>query len=98
MKIDIKKKYTWRGRPAIIHAINGPDSAFPIIASTMNPGGDWDTDCYKPDSFEEIREPREWTLRAHSLVDESEDLHSYTLTFLDIGGNESPSSEAVHAR
>lgn len=34
-------------------------------------------------------------LRAHSLVDESKDSHSYTLTFLDIGGNESPPSEAV---
>ena len=34
-------------------------------------------------------------LRAHSLVDESKDSHSYTLTFLDIGGNESPTSEAV---
>lgn len=34
-------------------------------------------------------------LRAHSLVDESEDSHSYTLTFLDIGGNESPPSESV---
>ena len=34
-------------------------------------------------------------LRAHSLVDESKDSHSYTLTFLDIGGNESPPSESV---
>lgn len=34
-------------------------------------------------------------LRAHSLVDESEDSHSYTLTFLDIGGNESPPSQSV---
>jgi pimeloyl-ACP methyl ester carboxylesterase len=34
-------------------------------------------------------------LRAHSLVDESKDPHSYTLTFLDVGGNESPPSEAV---
>jgi hypothetical protein len=34
-------------------------------------------------------------LRADSLVDESKDSHSYTLTFLDIGGNESPPSEAV---
>lgn len=36
-------------------------------------------------------------LRAHSLLDESKDSHSYTLTFLDIGGNESPPSEAVKA-
>jgi len=28
-------------------------------------------------------------------VDESKDTHSYTLTFLDIGGNESPPSEVV---
>jgi hypothetical protein len=34
-------------------------------------------------------------LRAHSLVDESKDSHSYTLTFLDIGGNESAPSESV---
>jgi hypothetical protein len=34
-------------------------------------------------------------LRAHNLVDESEDSHSYTLTFLDIGGNESPPSQSV---
>ena len=34
-------------------------------------------------------------LRAHSFVDESKDSHSYTLTFLDIGGNESPPSESV---
>jgi hypothetical protein len=34
-------------------------------------------------------------LRAHSLVDESKDSHSYTLTFLDVGGNESPPSEVV---
>ncbi len=34
-------------------------------------------------------------LRAHSLVDESEDSHSYTLSFLDIGGNESPPSQSV---
>ena len=34
-------------------------------------------------------------LRAHRLVDESKDSHSYTLTFFDCGGNESPTSEAV---
>ena len=34
-------------------------------------------------------------LRAHSLVDESKDSHSYTLTFLDVGGNESPPCEVV---
>lgn len=34
-------------------------------------------------------------LRAHSLTDESKEPHSYTLTFLDIAGNESPPSEAV---
>lgn len=34
-------------------------------------------------------------LRAHSLVDESKGSVSYTLTFLDVGGNESPPSEAA---
>jgi hypothetical protein len=34
-------------------------------------------------------------LRAHSLVDDSKHSHSYTLTFLDVGGNESSASEAV---
>lgn len=34
-------------------------------------------------------------LRAHSFVDESQGSHGYSLTFLDIGGNESPASEVV---
>lgn len=34
-------------------------------------------------------------LRAHSFVDESQGSHGYTLTFFDIGGNESPASEVV---
>jgi hypothetical protein len=34
-------------------------------------------------------------LRVHSLVDQSKEPHSYTLTFLDVGGNESPPSEVV---
>lgn len=34
-------------------------------------------------------------LRSHSLVDESKGSVSYTLTFLDVGGNESPPSEAA---
>lgn len=37
-------------------------------------------------------------LRAHSLVDESKDAHSYTLTFLDVGGNESPASEVARVQ
>ena len=36
-------------------------------------------------------------LRANHVVDESKEPHGYTLTFLDIGGNESPASEAVRA-
>lgn len=32
-------------------------------------------------------------LRAHSLVDESNEPHNYTLTFIDNGGNESPPSK-----
>lgn len=35
-------------------------------------------------------------LHVNSLVDESKETHSYSLTFLDIGGNESPPSEAAH--
>jgi hypothetical protein len=34
-------------------------------------------------------------LRAHSHVDESKEAHRYTLTFLDVGGNKSPTSQAV---
>jgi hypothetical protein len=34
-------------------------------------------------------------LRAHSHVDESNEPHRYTLTFLDVGGNESSPSQAV---
>lgn len=34
-------------------------------------------------------------LRAHHIVDESKEPHGYTLSFLDIGGNESPLSEIV---
>jgi hypothetical protein len=34
-------------------------------------------------------------LRAHSHVDESKEAHRYALTFLDVGGNESPTTQAV---
>jgi hypothetical protein len=37
-------------------------------------------------------------LRAHSLVDDSKESHSYTLTFLDVGGNESPASEVARVQ
>jgi hypothetical protein len=34
-------------------------------------------------------------LRTHNLADDSKEPHSYILTFFDVGGNESPPSEAV---
>ena len=34
-------------------------------------------------------------LRPHKLLDETKEMYVYTMTFLDIGGNESPSSNAV---
>lgn len=34
-------------------------------------------------------------LRAHGLVDEAKKPHSYSMTFLDIGGNESPPSKTL---
>lgn len=37
-------------------------------------------------------------LRVQSFVDESKDAHSYIMTFLDVGGNESPASEVVRVQ
>ncbi len=70
MKIDINKKYRTRdGREVIIHAIDGPETDGPIIASVKCLKG-WDTRTHRPDGswslgvsdrdLIEVREPREW--------------------------------------
>lgn len=56
----------------------------------------WKEIGVEEDAF--LATPRDSTpeeLRANSLVDESGKSHTYTLTFLDVGGNESPACEAA---
>lgn len=62
MKIDPSKKYkTTSGAKVIIHAVDGPDPQYPIIASTRYDDDDpWEVDSWNVSGFVEDLEPREW--------------------------------------
>jgi hypothetical protein len=80
MKIDINKKYRTRdGREVIIHAINGPDGAFPVVASVQNSSawmaGKWritGTGAIESADLIEVREPREGWIPDYYLYETKE--------------------------
>ena len=73
MKIALTKKYRTRdGREVIVHAINGPDGAFPVVASVQNTSawmaGKWritGTGSTEAADLIEVREPMEWEIWIH---------------------------------
>lgn len=77
-----------------------PDLTSGLRAVRLHRDGQlWKEFALKKDAFLATgRDSTPEALRAHSLTDDSPEPHSYTLTYLDNAGHESPPSEAVSAR
>ncbi len=87
-QVDGTVKVSWR----IVPELAGGLRAICI----QRDGQPWKEVALKPADFLATgRDSTPEELRAHSLVDESKEPHGYTLIFRDVGGNESPASEAV---